>query len=74
MTKKPLKKSKTKPKPTIASLQKEVRALKRTISEQNQVIRYVQRQSCEISSMLDAAEAEIIALRRSGKTNSQKGN
>jgi hypothetical protein len=73
MTKTPLKKSKAKPKPTIASLQKEIRSLKRIISGQRQVMSYLERQCSDFFAMYETAESELASIRTAGKEKSKKG-
>jgi hypothetical protein len=73
MTKTPPKSSKSKPKPTIATLQKEIRSLKRTISEQCNAINYLKRQCCYHFEMCRSAEAELAAIHSAGNTKSKKG-
>jgi predicted RNase H-like nuclease (RuvC/YqgF family) len=73
MTKTRIKKSKTKPKPTIASLQKEIRSLKRIISGQRQVMSYLERQCSVFFAMCETADSELASIRTAGNAKSKKG-
>ena len=67
------KKTKPKPKQTIASLQKEIRALKRTRSNQLQLINYLERRALESLEMyeetLDKLNAALSSLSKTKDKN-----